>query len=147
MVIKQLAVTYEPKINPVLDGSCCQTIRHGTRYQVGDELLIHGWAGRPYWSPWTWRYRVTVTSVQKILVSDEGIKFYSVLGNRFEVWSELDWLAKADYINPATGSELRKILLDKVPKKKFTKQGTIMQIVKWDCNKPKRSLSDGITSF
>jgi hypothetical protein len=67
--VKAFTATF--KIPSVLDGSCTQTIRpYGNKpVKVGDEILFHGWSGRPYRSPWSWRKRITVTAVTNIIIS------------------------------------------------------------------------------
>ena len=58
-----LSMTYGPKIAAIKRGELARTIR---RYnpkkpkKVGDELLIHTWAGKPYRSKWDWRLRAHV---------------------------------------------------------------------------------------
>ena len=57
-----LSLTYEPKIQPVIDGTCTQTIRtvgKAGRKSVGDLISFHGWQGRPYRSSWSWRMPYT----------------------------------------------------------------------------------------
>lgn len=68
-----MAITHKPKIEPVKDGKCVQTIRKGRRFSVGDSILIHGWEGRPYHSKWNWRLRVEVTMAAPIVIHEEGI--------------------------------------------------------------------------
>ena len=58
-----MSLTYPPKIEPVKDGRCTQTIRKGRKVAEGDEILFHGWAGLPRRSKWSWDKRVTVTHV------------------------------------------------------------------------------------
>jgi hypothetical protein len=50
------AFTYKDKIPDVKAGRCCQTIRPKGKRPVaeGDQILFHGWAGRPYRTPWDW---------------------------------------------------------------------------------------------
>jgi len=58
-----LSMTYGPKIEAVKRGEVARTIR---RYnpkkpkKVGDGLLIHTWAGKPYRSKWDWRMATEV---------------------------------------------------------------------------------------
>jgi len=58
-----LSMTYGPKIEAVKRGEVARTIR---RYnpkkpkKVGDRLLIHTWAGKPYRSKWGWRMTTEV---------------------------------------------------------------------------------------
>ena len=69
------ALTYAPKILRVLAGELTQTIRPRGRapVAVGDTILFHGWSGKPYRSPWSWRRHTTVTAVQNVLVTRSGI--------------------------------------------------------------------------
>ena len=123
-----MAITYNPKIQAVLDGSCRQTIRKGLNVSAGDEILFHGWEGRPYRSKWSWRLRVVVSNVYNIKVSDYGIQFFSSKYMR-AWWSPyVEHLAKLDFISPATGEELKNVLfgLNGAPK---TPQE--YQIVRW----------------
>ena len=111
-----MAITYRPKIEPVQDGRCTQTIRKGRKVSVGDEVLFHGWSGRPYRSKWDWRKRVTVTTVLPIIVYEEGIAKPSM--NKDFVsgpvchWGDnyCDYLATKDFIEPSTGYELCDVL-------------------------------------
>lgn len=110
-----MAITYPPKIKPVKDGRCTQTIRKGRRVSEDDEILFHGWPGRPYRSTWDWRKRVTVTTVLPIIVYEEGI----VLNDKKDFvsgqvchWGDnyCDYLATKDFIEPSTGYELYDVL-------------------------------------
>ena len=105
-----MSLTYTPKIEPVKDGRCTQTIRKGRKVSVGDEILFHGWSGRPYRSKWDWRKRVTVTDVIPIQVSDT---YFIRDGNPLRPsWTGKygDILAQKDYIDPPTGEALRDVL-------------------------------------
>lgn len=111
-----MSLTYQPKIEPVKDGRCIQTIRKGGRVSVGDQILFHGWSGRPYRSKWDWRKRVTVSTVLPIIVYEEGIAKPSM--NKDFVsgpvchWGDnyCDYLATKDFIEPSTGYELCDVL-------------------------------------
>ena len=103
-----MAITYEPKIEPVKDGRCKQTIRIGRKVAVGDEILFHGWEGRPYHSKWSWRLRVVVKKVVDILVEKDGTS--STNAGMLWTGTAADQLAKADYIKPPTGIKLRDVL-------------------------------------
>lgn len=109
-----MAITYEPKIEPVRDGRCTQTIRKGRRFSVGDSILIHGWEGRPYRSKWNWRLRVEVTMAAPIVIHEEGISGvnkYGDIGPVAHWWGNYcNMLAKEDSIEPATGEELKNVL-------------------------------------
>jgi len=121
-----MAITYLPKIKPVQDGRCTQTIRAGQRVAVGDEILFHTWQGKPYRSKWDWRKRVTVVVVIDIEISVSGI---SIDGN-LHAWTS--WypgrLAEYDFIDPPTGEALRDILfgLNGAPK-----EPQLYQIIRW----------------
>lgn len=62
------ALTYGPKIQAVKSGRCNQTIRPLTSRQVtvGDRLLLHTWADKPYRSKWDWQKKFMVIAVYKI---------------------------------------------------------------------------------
>ena len=124
---KVMAITYEPKIEPVKDGRCTQTIRRGDKVSKGDEILFHGWIGLPYRSKWNNRQRVTVKEVIHILISGDGIK---IRGGWFYSWysEKVRELAELDYIFPATGFELKKVLfgLNSVPT-----EPEKYQIIRW----------------
>ena len=59
------ALTYEPKVGPVIRGDCSQTMRplkEGFQPRPGDEICFHGWEGKPYRSSWSrWRLHVRGT--------------------------------------------------------------------------------------
>ena len=105
-----ISMTYQPKIEPVQDGRCTQTIRTGRKFSVGDSILMHGWSGRPYRSPWGWRKRVTVTDILNILISEIGIHVDD--GHIVYPWDDdmPNIWAKLDFIDPPTGEALRDIL-------------------------------------
>ena len=105
-----MSLTYPPKIEPVKDGRCTQTIRKGRKVSVGDEILFHGWAGRPYRSKWDWRKRVVVIDVYNITIDSEMITF---TGDDFSYpWtvSMAYTMAREDFIDPPTGEALRDVL-------------------------------------
>jgi len=101
-----MAITYPPKIEPVKDGGCTQTIRKGHKVSVGDEILFHGWSGRPYRSKWDWRKRVTVTEVISINIdSVMGVGAPYLPKSNLLNWMSWDSvyvtnLAVQDYIDP-----------------------------------------------
>jgi len=113
-----MGMTYQPKIEPVLDGRCTQTIRKGRKVSVGDEILFHGWEGRPYRSKWSWRKRVTVTTVINIIVHEDGIA-RPPYTSEFVSGPICHWednycqeLATNDFIDPPTGEALRDVLFN-----------------------------------
>jgi len=104
-------MTYQPKISAVQSGECTQTIRavrKGRKVSVGNEILFHGWAGRPYRSKWDWRKRVVVYEVIDAELSSQGMYIDEVL----HAWTS--WypgrLAEYDFIDPPTGEALRDVL-------------------------------------
>lgn len=113
-----MSITYGPKIKPVQDGLCVQTIRKGKRFAVGDSILIHGWSNpkKPYRSPWNGQMRVTVVKVATIKICKFGIGFIGqVTGFKYCIpWEDerLNELATADFIDPPTGIGLRDVLFD-----------------------------------
>ena len=121
-----MAITYEPKIEPVKDGRCTQTIRKGCKVSDCDEILFHGWAGRPYRSKWDWRKRVKVYEVIDIEISSEGMLIDGIL-HAWTSWYP-DRLAEYDFIYPPTGEELRDVLfgLNAVPA-----EPEKYQIIRW----------------
>lgn len=105
-----MALTYEPKIDEVREGSIRQTIRPWNRRLLNARrLLIHGWEGRPYRSKWSWRLDVEVESVQELHVTWGGWRW---AGSGWVPWSAPASveLARLDGIKPATGFELRDVL-------------------------------------
>ena len=112
MTKKVMSLTYPPKIEPVKDGRCNQTIRKGHKVLEGDEILFHGWSGRPYRSKWDWRKRVVVTDVYNITIDSEMISFvdddFSYLWNSSMAYT----MAREDFIDPPTGEALRDVLFD-----------------------------------
>jgi hypothetical protein len=105
-----MSITYEPKIQPVQDGECLQTIRKGWNVSVGDSILFHGWAGRPYRSPWSWRLRVEVQHIQNISIDARGIHRAShAIPLRWGSVSVAE-IAQNDFIEPATGIALKEVL-------------------------------------
>lgn len=127
-----MAITYKPKIEPVRNGKCTQTIRMTDKFKVDDQILLHGWNGLPYHSKWSWRKRITISEVINVQIDfDFGIKaFYP--NNVYFSWfgwddPEADKLAALDFIDPPTGIELRNVLT----KLNKAKAGTIYQIIRW----------------
>ena len=108
---KFLPLTYQPKIPGVQDGSITQSIRIDTRLDVGDLIAFHGWEGRPYHSPWSFRtdyFRIRLA--KPIHIHDDrvylpGSKRTILIGDPL-----LDRLAEKDGIEPATGEELLRVL-------------------------------------
>jgi len=129
-----LSLTYEPKIQPVIDGTCTQTIRtvgKAGRKSVGDLISFHGWQGRPYRSSWSWRMPYTpIKEAWVIDILQEGIALYDFDGTPQGIhrWDELDALAERDGIVPPTGEALRDVLISK---NKIPEEGIEAQIIRW----------------
>ena len=127
-----MALTYPPKIEPVQDGRCTQTIRKGDKVSEGDEILFHGWQGLPYRSKWNNRKRVTVKSAESISISVDGIQFYDSMAMiiRPTAWNSF-WtrsLAIRDFIDPPIGEALRDVLFGLNSAPKGPEQ---YQIIRW----------------
>jgi hypothetical protein len=106
---KILPLTYDPKIQAVLEGRCCQTIRLGSRFAVGDEIMFHGWEGRPYYSKWSFRTPyLPLEEVINIEILPDGIRY--IESGVVTPWADLDDLAARDGIVPPTGEALRDVL-------------------------------------
>jgi len=135
-----LPLTYAPKIQPVIDGTCRQTIRTGRKFSEGDLVSFHGWAGRPYHSSWSFRTPYQPLKwARSFDIIDKGI-----IGTFFKeeapmendtyarctlwLWKDLDWLAALDGIVPATGEELHNVLMSK---NKIPAEGIEAQIIRW----------------
>lgn len=123
-------LTYQPKIQPVKEGRCKQTIRFGRKYSPGDLIRFYTWTGRPYHSK---REDLTgymkITEVLNILVSKNG--WGEVFPDSMS-WSHpiSDIIARLDGIVPPTGEALRDVLIDK--NGAISPQGIEAQIVRWE---------------
>jgi hypothetical protein len=149
----RLPLTYQPKVEPVLLGTCRQTIRVLTvnkktgklkpRKQVGDLIRFFLWTGRPYWSK-----QIDLTEYEPlngvigIRIFNEGIYLpggyppVPVMPGRSHyfqsgrwLWEDLDWLAALDSIVPPTGEALRDVLIGK--NGKIPPEGIEAQILRW----------------
>ena len=122
-----MSMTYAPKIEPIKTGDCRQTTRiynYKNPFKVGDSILIHGWGGRPYRSPWNWRRsKEPVTQIVDMVVTEDTAMFYQnpitgrLIGTESLKTLALPWhdgvmdeLARLDGIVPATGSEYKLVL-------------------------------------
>ena len=116
------ALTYRPKIEAVFNGTCNQTIRiipkdkdHPEvagvpKIKVGDSILFHTWAGRPYFSKWDRRLDVKV--VQAIPIFNWGGCWHHWPPSCEPITdSQMDTVAKFDGIEPATGVALEQLLM------------------------------------
>lgn len=116
------SLTYRPKIEAVFNGECRQTIRlipkdkdHPgapslPKIKVGDTILFHTWAGRPYRSKWD--RRMTVKVVQTIPIFNwDGCWHHWPPSCEPITESQMDWIAKQDGIEPAIGVALEQLLM------------------------------------
>jgi len=123
-----LPLTYRPKIARVASGEIRQTIRPGLKYTVGDWVAVHGWEGRPYRSRWTGRTPYfELKKVIDIVLFPEGI------GNQWIClipWGDraADELAQRDGIDPPTGQELGRVLMEMHD---LPDDGMDFQVLRW----------------
>ena len=128
-----LPLTYQPKIRPVIDGTCRQTIRivnkgkHGeVRKNVGDLVRFYIWEGKPYRSKRkTITEYVPITEAVEIHIWNFGV---STANARFG-WPELDNLAMYDGIIPPTGTALHDVLMEK--NGRIPEEGVKAQVLRW----------------
>jgi hypothetical protein len=130
---KWLPLTYEPKIQGVIEGSIRQTIRPGRKYQVDDEIAFHGWQGKPYRSKWSFRSQFwKLKSVYPCRIFPGGIQFFVMSWGSTNLlpWNtvEMDYWARNDGIDPPTGIELAVVLLSMY---RIPKEGMEAQILRW----------------
>lgn len=76
-----LPLTYEPKIQAVLDGDCTQTIRPMNPSNLknpSDLVMFHGWSGKPYRSKWSFRTPYwEITEVIDVCIKPKELVFMS----------------------------------------------------------------------
>jgi len=127
-----LAITYQPKIEGVRNGTIRQTIRvfnPENPRELGDRIILHGWKGKPYRSPWSWRREGRIISIGLFQMSADCVR--DTLGN-MAFWGsseQLKKMAEFDGIKPATGIELKHIL--ESYHGKFTDKPVQMQVIRW----------------
>ena len=102
------AISYKPKAEAVRDGLCRQTIRKG-EFAVGDIQPFHGWEGRPYRSPWSFRIECELIEVIPITVAQSWYFIDGMVNWWVDPYG--DELARLDYIDPPTGAALRDVLM------------------------------------
>jgi hypothetical protein len=139
-------MTYGPKIEPVKKLECRRTTRiynEDNPFEVGDFALIHGWAGKPYRTPWNWRLpKMSIVKVIDMLAFEHVAGFWQhpITGIPFSTqsvameyypWQHpiMEELARLDGIEPATGIEY----LDVLEKfhGRFTEKPTQFQVIEW----------------
>jgi len=106
---KILPLTYEPKIDGVINGTIRQTIRKGWKYTVGDQIAFHGWEGKPYRTPWNFRTGYyTLKKAINVIIEEDGLWQDCCF---YQPWEKSDLIARLDGIDPPTGEALRDVLL------------------------------------
>lgn len=127
-VRRWIALTYSPKIPGVLSGDISQTIRINSDLLPFDWIAFHGWSGRPYRSPWSFRTPyLDVVRAEPIFIFDDGIAYEGTTAFYKVGDPTLDRLAALDGIQPATGQELIRILHE------LNGPGTLKgKIITWD---------------
>lgn len=133
-----LPITYEPKIQPVIAGTCRQTIRAvkagSWKKEVGDLIRFYTWAGKPYHSKRTtiteYTLLIEVLSVKIFIAGLEFPPFSEdeFTEDHFKFWQNLDELALRDGIVPPKGVVLRNVILSK---NKIPICGQEAQILRW----------------
>jgi len=133
--------TYKPKISAVKAGTCRQTIRiikKSPPKKVGDDLLLHTWAKKPYYSSWDWRKDEKCVQLYDVLIYVGGISCKTLIDDvkticEFKVmyfypWETLDWIAERDGIEPPTGKAMGELFrkMHKLPN-----DGASAQIIRW----------------
>jgi len=126
-----LSMTYPPKIEGVRHGTIRQTIRRFNPerpFEIGDKLLIHGWEGKPYRSPWNWRMDAELKEVLALDCYSDHVMQDGWL--RWS-WGEMHptWLAQKDGIEPPTGEALKAVL--ERFHGKFTDEPVRFQVIRW----------------
>lgn len=130
-----LSMTYGPKIEGVRNGTIRQTIRKYNPkrpFKIGDKLLIHGWSGKPYRSPWNWRMEAEVKELPSFEARNIGVNDTAPIAQmRFYAWDTpvMDRIAGYDGISPPTGLALKEVL-EKFHGK-FTDEPIEFQVVRW----------------
>lgn len=111
-----LPLTYEPKVQGVIDGEIRQTIRGWWKRHVGDLVAFHGWEGRPYRSKWSFRTEYyELIDVIDIYILRDSVIFMAETGNpagdiNIMYWEEMNDIAALDGIEPPTGEALQQVL-------------------------------------
>ncbi|MDD3039106.1 hypothetical protein [Bacteroides sp.] len=121
------------KRDKIISGNCTQLIKNNQKLKPGDQFCVFTWAGKPYFSNWSWQSDYfTISSAIPIQVYPD----YICLGDdplpHDSSSTLLNYFAKAECINPATSEHLIDILnLLYTP----TNKGFLAQIIKWEFQK------------
>ena len=138
MTTHNVPVTYKPKIEPVRNGSCTQTIRTLKKRpkRVGDILRIYTWTGKPYRSPQEVLCWGRVTEAIDIKLYPSGFELFTLASEGVFAVSAYRWtdrfadaLALRDGIDPPTGTELGRVLS---LKNRISPNGENGQIIRWE---------------
>jgi hypothetical protein len=107
-----LPLTYKPKIPGVLTGTINQSIRIDTDLQEGDLIAFHGWEGKPYRSPWSFRTPfMPVTMAMPVNIRKNDSVYFPETGETYKHPSDfLNTLTALDGIDPPTTVELIRVL-------------------------------------
>jgi len=128
-----MAMTYAPKVEGIKDGTIKQTIRvvnPNRPFQTHEKVIIHGWEGKPYRSPWSWRIETVIVEAGEFNAYASGVA--DVNDNfRFHTWNSpvMDRIARLDGICPPTGMALKEVLEEFHGK--FTDEPIRFQIIRW----------------
>lgn len=133
-----LSLTYKPKIEAVMAGTCRQTIR---RYNParpkmpGDKLILHTWQGKPYRSPWGFRLETAIKDVVRLRLEDyfqDGtLQWVGELDPGMENFVPIypEAFAELDGIVPATREGLESTL--KALNGLDTIEGVEWEVIRW----------------
>ena len=141
-----LSMTYAPKIEAVKNSECRRTTRiynEDNPFELGDFVLIHGWAGKPYRTPWNWRLpKMPILEPIDMLASEFSAAFrqHPITGLPYSnescpinhyFWQDpiMDEAARLDGIVPATGIQYQHVL-EKFHGK-FTDEPVRFQVIRW----------------
>ena len=141
-----LSMTYPPKIEAVRRLECRRTTRlfnPENPFEEGDSVLIHGWAGKPYRSPWNWRLpKMPILPPIYLLAMEHTIGCWQnpITGTplsresvniSYVPWQDplVDELARLDGIDPPTGLEYKSVL--ERFHGRFVGEPVQFQIVRW----------------
>ncbi|MDY6957737.1 MAG: hypothetical protein SVK08_01135 [Halobacteriota archaeon] len=121
-------MTYKPKLEEIKAGRVTQTIRKGRNISIGDTIYFIDID-----------LEVTVSLTIPIFCFEDFVWFgyYNTEGEFILEWwvkwtdPLIDQLAKDDGIDPPTGLELKRVLLELYKMEAFPRDGFEMQIIVW----------------
>jgi hypothetical protein len=137
-----MALTYEEKIEAVKAGTCRQSVRDFKPARpkfVGEELLLHTWAGKPYRSKWDWRLRTPIVETFCIVKSiPSGWLRLGFTNKEHTNWcssmmssEQIDDVARRDCVVPSTGAGLEAVLrkLNQMTRDQFLAH--VWEVIRW----------------